>query len=122
MTEPLRIEYFSDIMCVWAYAGQIRLDELSHQFGARIHVEYRFMNIYGDVPRRIQEHCGGEAEPQLAYARKMRAVAARFEHTNMHDDAFAKVVPKTANQAHMVLAAVRLLRQPLQVDNERLGR
>ncbi len=25
---PIRIDYFSDVLCVWAYAAQIRLDEL----------------------------------------------------------------------------------------------
>jgi len=30
--EPIRIFYFSDILCVWAYIAQIRLEELKNTF------------------------------------------------------------------------------------------
>ncbi len=108
---PLEILYFSDVLCVWAYVGQIRLETLRERFGAQICVRDRFINVYGDVPRRILQHAGGADDPQAAYARKMRAVAARFEHTKMHEDAFTKVTPKSSNQAHLILGALRAVEE-----------
>jgi predicted DsbA family dithiol-disulfide isomerase len=34
--EPIRISYFSDVLCVWAYIAQIRLDELKTTFQDKI--------------------------------------------------------------------------------------
>lgn len=113
----LSIEYFSDVLCVWAYVGQIRVQTLREQHGEQVTVADRFMNIYGDVHRRIAERAGQASNPQAAYAAKMRAVASRFDHTAMHEEAFEKVVPRTSNQAHLVLAAVRVLIREQQLEN-----
>lgn len=107
--EPVEVLYFSDVMCVWAYAGQVRLDEVCGRFGDDIRVEMHFLNIYGDVHGRMREHCGEAADPAAAYAAKMRDVAERFAHTRMHADVFTKVAPASSNQAHLVLCAVRRL-------------
>lgn len=105
---PLEIELFTDVLCVWAYAGQIRNDELRDHFGARIRIVERYLNVYGDVRRRIDDKAEGDAE---AYARAKRDVAARFDHTKMHPDAFTKVVPRSSNMAHLALCAVRAAQQ-----------
>jgi len=112
---PLGVLYFSDVLCVWAYSGQIRLDELRKKMGDKIHIQDRFLNIYGDVPGRIQKHTGDADEPARAYAERMRGVAARFDHTKMSERCFTEVQPKSSNQAHLLLCAVRSL-----LDDEKL--
>ncbi len=37
----VRISYFSDVLCVWAYVSQIRLDELNRQFGDKVEISHR---------------------------------------------------------------------------------
>ncbi len=118
----LEVVYFSDVLCVWAYAGQVRVDELRRQFGERITVVERFVSVYGDVPGRIAEQVGGAEDAREAYARKKRAVAARFDHTSMHPDCFTRVVPKSSNQAHLVLCAVRSLIADGSLDAQDGGR
>ena len=39
MPPSLTVSYFSDVLCVWAYAAQIKLDELRRQFGDQVRVE-----------------------------------------------------------------------------------
>lgn len=41
------IDHFSDVLCVWAYAAQIRMDELKREFGEQIQVNYHFMPVFG---------------------------------------------------------------------------
>ncbi|MGF1468013.1 MAG: DsbA family protein [Sandaracinaceae bacterium] len=106
---PLEILYFSDVLCVWAYAGQVRLDELQAKFGDRVRTVHCFLNVYGDVVGRIQEHAGDHRDPSAAYAERMRQVAAQFDHTSMCAECFTEVVPRSSNQAHLLLCAVRLL-------------
>jgi len=38
--EPIRISYFSDVLCVWAYIAQIRLDELTTNFQDKISIDW----------------------------------------------------------------------------------
>jgi predicted DsbA family dithiol-disulfide isomerase len=106
---PLEVVYFSDLLCVWAYAGQVRVDELRAQMGDEICVADRFLNVYGDVPSRIQKHAGDASDPAATYAKRMRAVASRFEHTKMSERCFTDVCPPSSNQAHLVLSAVRTM-------------
>lgn len=32
------IEYFSDVLCIWAYGAQARVDELKRNFGDQVRV------------------------------------------------------------------------------------
>jgi predicted DsbA family dithiol-disulfide isomerase len=43
--EPIRIFYFSDVLCVWAYIAQIRLDELKATFQDKITIEYQYGSV-----------------------------------------------------------------------------
>ena len=47
------IGYFSDILCVWAYVAQARVDELRRQLGERVRIEYQFINLFGSTETRI---------------------------------------------------------------------
>lgn len=39
-TDPVSISYFSDVLCIRAYATQIRLDEVAKHFGANVQIDY----------------------------------------------------------------------------------
>ena len=56
MAEPptdIVIDYFSDVLCVWAWVAQPRLDELEEQWGDKITVNHHFVDIFGDCYRKI---------------------------------------------------------------------
>ena len=53
MSEQVKIIYFSDILCVWAYVAQIRIDELVKNYGQKIEVENHFISIFGSTEKRI---------------------------------------------------------------------
>jgi predicted DsbA family dithiol-disulfide isomerase len=46
---PVSVQYFSDVFCVWAYVGQVRLDELETAFAADVAVDCHFMTVFGDA-------------------------------------------------------------------------
>lgn len=102
---PLPVLHFSDILCVWAYVGQRRVDELRTGFGARIALAFHYLPIYGDVPRRI-ERSGLGAE---GYRRSVASVVERFDHVELHPDAFRVDVPVSSQPAHRYLRAVHAL-------------
>ena len=52
--EPIRISYFSDVLCVWAYIAQIRLDELTTNFQDKISIDYHFAPIFGNAHEKLE--------------------------------------------------------------------
>ena len=47
------ITYFSDLLCIWAYASQSRIDAIKEKFADAIGVEHRFVSVFGDIGTKI---------------------------------------------------------------------
>lgn len=45
MNKPLVIDYYSDILCVWAWIAQRRIDELKQGFGDALEFRYRYVDL-----------------------------------------------------------------------------
>lgn len=104
----IHVDYFSDILCIWAYAAQIRVDELHSQFGDRVEVDCHFFPVFGCTRTRIGEGWkdrGGFA----GYNRHVRDIAARFEHVEVNPGVWLENVPRSSASCHHFLAAVALL-------------
>ncbi|MGB5524035.1 MAG: DsbA family protein [Polyangiales bacterium] len=114
----IQISYVSDVLCVWAYVAEARLDELRKEFGTSIELEYRFIPIFGATRHRIAEGWkkrGGYA----GFGEHVRGVAERFPHVSMNERVWSEVAPTTSSAAHEMLCAVRLLTEEGIVDSAR---
>ena len=104
----LHISYVSDVLCIWAYVAEVRLDEVRKEFGSSIELEYRFIPIFGATHHRIAEgrkDRGGYA----GFGEHVRKVAEDFPHVSVHDGVWSDVAPTTSSVAHEMLCATRLL-------------
>jgi predicted DsbA family dithiol-disulfide isomerase len=99
------IQHFSDILCVWAYVGQIRVNELLKVFGEEICMEYHFFEVFGDVPGRLQSRWQDRGGLE-AYSDHVKEVVAKFDHVSVHDDVWCKVRPCSSLSTHHFLQAV----------------
>jgi hypothetical protein len=93
---------------VWAYACQIRVDELMAAEGDAIDLERRFCSVFGDASARLAASWadrGGLA----GYGDHVRSVAERFEHITVHEKVWTEVAPRSSLGAHIFLSAVRRL-------------
>ena len=123
MQPTLTVSYYSDVLCVWAYAAQVKLDELQRQFGDQIRVEYRFLHLFGNVAARIETgwgHKGGAS----AYSRQVQQMAKRFEHIHIHPEIWIRNVPATSMSCHLFLKALQLLEKQGEISaarDERFG-
>ena len=116
MTAPAAtISYFSDVLCVWAYATQVKLDELRRQFGNQILVEYHFLPLFGNVSARI-DNGWSEKGGAAAYGRHVKEVAARFDHIDIHPEIWARNVPPTSASCHLFLKAIQLLEKSGEIS------
>ncbi|HKJ89232.1 MAG TPA: DsbA family protein, partial [Gammaproteobacteria bacterium] len=120
MTPPtVTIEHFSDVLCIWAYGGQVRLDELRRQFPGEVAVTYRFIPLFGDTRQRIGEgwrERGGYA----GFGEHIREVAADWDHVDVHPGVWGEVAPASSASAHLFLKAVQLLEEGGELSSEPL--
>ncbi len=102
------IDHFSDLLCVWAYAAQIRIDELKSEFGEQVHINYHFMPVFGVVDKRIGmgwQEKGGYA----GFGEHVHHVCEQFPHVQICDDIWCAELPKSSASPHLFLKAVQLL-------------
>jgi len=123
MPPSLTVSYFSDVLCVWAYAAQIKLDELRRKFGEQVRVEYRFLRLFGDVAAHIEAGWGDKGGA-AAYSQHVQKMAKRFDHIDIHPEIWTRHVPPTSMSCHLFLKAIQLLEKQGEVSaalEERFG-
>jgi predicted DsbA family dithiol-disulfide isomerase len=114
----LHVSYVSDVLCIWAYVAEVRLDEVRKEFGSSIELDYRFIPIFGATRYRIAEgrkDRGGYA----GFGDHVRKVVEDFPHVSVHERVWSEVAPTTSSTAHEMLCAARLLVDEGIVDSAR---
>lgn len=115
--EPTVITHFSDVLCIWAYVAQIRIDELKSKFGSQILMEYHFIPVFGAVEKKIsagwKDRNGFEG-----YSRYVKNVAADFDHVQVHPEIWTRNIPKSSASCHLFLKAIQLLEQRGELSEE----
>jgi predicted DsbA family dithiol-disulfide isomerase len=106
--KAVQIHHFSDILCVWAYVGQVRVDELCRVHGDDIELHYHYVDIFGDVPGRLTDRWS-EKGGLPAYSQHVIDVVSGFEHVEVHEEVWKKSVPNSSMSCHQFLHAVRLV-------------
>jgi len=105
---PVRIDFYSDILCIWAYAAQRRLEHLSRQFGESIQIEAHFCSVFPDARGKIEEkwkHRGGF----FGFSEHLNQVAEKFPHIEVNPRLWLEVRPRTSASAHIFLKAMELI-------------
>lgn len=106
--EPVLIDCYSDVVCVWAYGLQARIDALHRQFGKSIRINHHYIPIFGNTDDKVVKGWEKEGGP-AAYGAHVRGVAERLG-VEVHPEIWARNRPATCLSAHLVLQAVKLLR------------
>lgn len=104
MSESVTIDYFTDVLCIWAWIAQRRTDELESAWGDRINVCYRQVDVFGDTRTRIGEGWadrGGFA----GFRDHVVESAAPYPEIEVNPDVWIKVQPRSSANAHLVLSA-----------------
>ncbi|MCU7959295.1 MAG: DsbA family protein, partial [gamma proteobacterium symbiont of Bathyaustriella thionipta] len=103
----LRIECFSDVLCVWAYGGDVRFQRLREHFAGQIEFKPRFVTLFGAAHQRIES---GWKE-QGAYAgfnAHLHEVCADWPHIQLHADVWLKDAPQSSLLPHLFLKEAEL--------------
>ncbi len=112
--DKVKIQHFSDVLCVWAYVSQVRVDELKRQFGEQIEMDYHFVHVFGHAHQKLQAQWAQRGGSQ-AYGTHVKEVVAKFDHVPVHEDIWVRDTPRSSLPAHLFLCALKLL-EPVQAD------
>jgi len=105
---PVAITYFSDVLCVWAYVAQIRLDEVISHFGADVQVDYKFCSVFGNSADKISRGWGDKGGYE-GFNRHLNEVAKQFDHVDIRPDVWLAVRPASSDSAHLFIKAIQRL-------------
>ncbi len=106
-TEKVVIDYFSDVLCVWAWIAQARLDELENQWQGKISVRHHFVDIFGDCNQKISQKWG-EENGYEKFGEHVVHSATPFEQAEVNPKIWRETRPLSSAQAHLFLRAVAL--------------
>lgn len=104
----IEIAYYSDVLCIWAYVAERRLEELAREFGNKIEIDVRYCSVFPDAWSKIEKAWGDRGGFE-GFNRHLREVAKRFPHIEVNDEVWLKARPRTSASAHIFLKAVALV-------------
>ena len=110
MKQQIKISYYSDVLCFWAYAAQIRLDELEEKFGEKIIIKHHFISVFGDTEQRIGEGWKDRGG-YTGFTQHINDAAKAFPHLNVNPEIWQSTRPKTSAMSHCFLKAVQCLEE-----------
>ena len=106
--EPIRIFYFSDVLCIWAYIAQIRLNELENTFQDKIAIAYHFVPVFGNAREKLETRWRDRGGLK-GYSDHVQEVIQKFDHITVHPDIWKTVTPASSTSCHLFLQAIQLL-------------
>lgn len=102
----VKVSYFSDVLCIWAYIAQARIDAIEEKFGEAVRLDQRFCSIFGNTPLKIPTTWRDKGE-YAGFNAHLRSVALQFPHVELHPDIWLTTRPPTSTSAHLFMTAVR---------------
>lgn len=113
------IDYFSDVLCIWAYGGQVRVDELIRHFGEKIEWRYRFIPVFGCAKENIEKNWSEKGGFE-GFNRHLNSVATQWDHVNCHKQLWLDCKPASSITPHVVLKAAGLMQEQSKLELNRI--
>jgi predicted DsbA family dithiol-disulfide isomerase len=134
MATPVVIDYYSDILCVWAWIAQRRIEELNDKLSNKIEFRYHYLDVFGDASNKIAsqwQEIGGFS----GFAHHVHQAALPYPDAAINSELWEKVRPNTSANAHLILKAIELsygkeksielaliIRQAFFIDGQDIGK
>ncbi len=111
MNSPLQVDYYTDVLCIWAWIAQRRIDEIEKNRGEQVVIRHHCMNVFGDTANRVGKKWsdrGGYA----GFGEHVQESAAPYESAPVNPRVWSYVRPHSSVAAHLILKAAELAATP----------
>lgn len=105
------IDYFTDILCVWAWISQRRIDELKAQFGDQAEIRSQYVDVFGDTATKIQTQWGEQGGYE-AFAAHVTSAAEPYDLAPVNPRIWTATRPTSSGTAHLFIKATELAYDP----------
>jgi len=105
---PVKVSYFSDALCVWAYVGQKRLDQLAQDFGDQIEIETHYCAVFPDAWSKIETNWSSRGGFE-GFGAHVNEVGDKFPHVQINPKLWQEARPRTSTSVHQFLKAIELI-------------
>jgi protein-disulfide isomerase-like protein with CxxC motif len=96
----IEITYFSDVLCVWAYVAQARIEAVKEKFGTSVRIEQRFCSVFGDTATKI-------ASTWKDRGRAFAKCGGTVPHIVVHPEIWLSTRPPSSASPHLFMKAVQ---------------
>lgn len=107
MQPPIVIDYYTDLLCVWAWIAQRRLEELHEQFGDKIIINHYYIDLFGDVKTRMEQQWGKKGGFE-GFAEHVLHSVQPYDNASVNERLWTDVRPTTSANAHLIVKAIGL--------------
>jgi predicted DsbA family dithiol-disulfide isomerase len=119
-SSPVHVSYFSDVLCVWAYVAQARLNKLKETFKEEVEITPFHVTLFGDTQKRIAEGWK-EKGGFLGFSKHVQDVCSQFPHLEVNPNIWTNCQPKTSGTSHLFLKAIQCYEADLNSGNSAPG-
>jgi predicted DsbA family dithiol-disulfide isomerase len=105
---PIKIDYYSDVLCVWAWIAQRRIEEIELQWGDQVDLQHHYVNLFGDTATRIGQQWADRGGFD-GFGQHVIEAAAPYASAPVAHTVWQKVRPATSANAHLIIKAVDLV-------------
>jgi predicted DsbA family dithiol-disulfide isomerase len=102
--KTVRITYFSDVLCIWAYLAQLRIDAVRDAFGEQVEIEPRYCSVFGDTAGKIAGRWGGHDR----FNAHLRHAMEAFPEVRLSPDIWLTAQPASSMSPHLFLKGAQL--------------
>ena len=105
--QPVVVDYFSDVLCIWAYAARPRIEELHRNFERQVDIRLRYIPVFGAAHKRIEAANSGKDAFQ-SFHEHLCELAANWSHVDLAPSLWREIRPASSLNAHLYLKAAQL--------------
>ncbi len=115
--EPLTLWYVSDVLCVWAYAADVKFMEIRRQFGERVKITSHFISVFGDTHKKMELNWGDRGG-FAGYSEHVKEITQQMKHIEVHPEVWTRNIPPSSASAHVFLKAIQRLQEQGEITSE----
>jgi len=112
----IAIDYYSDVLCIWAYSAKVKIDEIKKEFGHQVNINYHYTPLFVDMHNMLEQNWSDKGGLQ-GYNKMMHKLNGMFPYIEIHPEIGLQNLPHSSATCHQFLKAVDLLEQRGEIQS-----
>lgn len=107
MKTAVVIEYYTDVLCIWAWVSELRVQQLKKDLGDNVEIKAKYMDVFGDVNDKMNTTWLAKGGV-IGFAKHIQKTAQSFPELQVNSALWESSQPNTSSVAHSYIKAVQL--------------